>query len=227
MTTAIPTVETPGPEIFDVELEHSLLEENARLARENRELLEHHSVVAVDFMGAIGSGKTSLIARLADMFNDKTGVAIFSGDVTTIPHVDALAGAGVPVVQISGANGSQLDANLVAKAIREIDLREIGFIFVEHLGSLFCPAAFPLGSKARVVVVSVTEGPCVIKKHPHLFFGADIVVINKIDISDVMSVSIDELTRDILTLKPDIKIIPMSCRTGDGLDEVASALLAI
>ena len=227
MTTPAPTIETSGPEIYDVELEHSLLEANAQLARQNRELLDHYNTTAVDFMGAMGSGKTSLIAKLADVFKDKTGVAIFSDDATIIPQVDALAGQGVPVVQIGAPGGDQLDAKLVAKGLHEIDLREIGFVFVEHSGGVFCPAACPIGSKTRVVVVSVSEGPSIVKQHPHLFFGADIVVINKIDVIDVMEANLDELSRDIRTLKPDIKIIPMSCLTGAGLEDVESALLAI
>lgn len=226
MITPIPTIVTPETEIYDVELEQSLLEANSQLARQNRELLDHYNVTAIDFMGAMSSGKSSLITKLADMFKDKTGVAIFSGDATIVPEMDALAGQGVPVVPIGTVNGGQLDTSFVARTLREIDLREIGFVFIEHSGGLFCPAACPLGSKARVVVVSITEGQSIVKKHPHLFFGADIVVINKTDLAD-MSVSIEELSRDIRTLKPDIKIIPMSCHTSAGLEDVESALLAI
>jgi hydrogenase nickel incorporation protein HypB len=100
-------------------------------------------------------------------------------------------------------------------------------IFVENIGNLICPAEFPLGSKARVVVVSVTEGPYMVKKHPHMFLGAQIVVINKFDLAGPMGVSVDELTNDVHTLKPDIRVIPTSCKTGKGVDEVAKALLAI
>jgi hydrogenase nickel incorporation protein HypB len=92
---------------------------------------------------------------------------------------------------------------------------------------LICPAEFPLGSKARVVVVSVTEGPYMVKKHPHMFLGAEIVVINKADLAGAMEVSIEELTRDVHTLNPAIKVIPASCKTCDGVEEVASALLAV
>ncbi|HET7237975.1 MAG TPA: hydrogenase nickel incorporation protein HypB, partial [Terrimicrobiaceae bacterium] len=120
-----------------------------------------------------------------------------------------------------------LDANLVGKACQRIDLDAVKLIFVENIGNLICPAEFPLGSKARVVVVSVTEGPYMVRKHPHMFLGSQIVVINKIDLAAAMDVSVEDLTRDVHTLKPDIKVIPTSCKTGAGLDEVAAALLAI
>ena len=133
----------------------------------------------------------------------------------------------IPVVQIATINGCHLDANLVGKGLRKIDIGKAKFIFIENIGNLICPAEFPLGSKARVVVVSVTEGPWMVRKHPHMFLGAQIVVINKIDLADAMGVSVEALTNDVHTLKPDIKVVPTSCKTGEGIDRVAETLLAI
>jgi hydrogenase nickel incorporation protein HypB len=100
-------------------------------------------------------------------------------------------------------------------------------IFIENIGNLICPAEFPLGSKARVVVVSVTEGPWMVRKHPHMFLGAQVVVINKIDLAEAMEVSVEQLIADVHALKPDIKVIPTSCKKGTGLDEVVETLLAV
>jgi hydrogenase nickel incorporation protein HypB len=221
----IQIIEAVPEEIYDIELEHSLLEANARLARENRALLDQHGIKAIDFMGAIGSGKTTLIGRTVEKLKDRFGVAVFNGDATTSNDADLIAGQGVPVVQIATVNGCHLDANLVGKALRKIDLDKLNLIFIENIGNLICPAEFPLGSRARVVVVSVTEGPYMVRKHPHMFLGAAVVVINKIDLAGAMDVSVEDLMRDVHTLKPDIKVIPTSCKTGAGLDEVAAALL--
>lgn len=220
-------IEAVPEEIYDIELEHSLLEANAKLADENRALLDRHDVTAIDFMGAIGSGKTTLITRLVGKLKDRMGVAVFNGDATTSTDADAIAAQGVQVVQIATINGCHLDANLVGKACRRIDLEGIRFLFIENIGNLICPAEFPLGSRARVVVVSVTEGPYMVRKHPHMFLGAEIVVINKIDLARAMEVSVEDLIRDVGTLKPDIKVIPTSCKTGAGLNDVAAALLAV
>jgi hydrogenase nickel incorporation protein HypB len=227
MTTTIPIIQASPDEIYDIELEHSLLEANAKLARENRAVLDGCGVVAIDFMGAIGSGKTTLITRLAETLKSEIDVAVLNGDATISTDYDKAAAQGVSIVQIATVNGCHLDANLVGKALKGIDLDKTGLIFIENIGNLICPAEFPLGSKARVVVVSVTEGPYMVKKHPHMFLGADIVVINKLDLAEVMGVSIAELTRDVHTLKPDIKVIPTSCKTGAGINEVAAALLAV
>ena len=220
-------IEANPAEIYDIELEHSLLEANDKLAQKNREDLDKHGITAIDFMGAIGSGKTTLITRLVEKLKDRVGVAVFNGDATTSSDGDPIAAMGVPIVQIATINGCHLDANVVAKACKKIDLSKIGLIFIENIGNLICPAEFPLGSKARVVVVSVTEGPWMVRKHPHMFMGAQLVVINKVELADIMEVSVEKLIEDVHKLKPDLQVIPTSCKTGKGLDDVAMAILAI
>src|SRR5277367_1590001 len=222
----IQTIEASPDETYDIELEHSLLEANAKLARENRALLDRHGIAAIDVMGAIGSGKTTLIGRLVGRLKDHFGVAVLNGDATTSTDADLIAGQNVPVVQIATVNGCHLDANLVGKALRKIDLARLKLIFIENIGNLICPAEFPLGSKARVVVVSVTEGQYMVRKHPHMFLGADLVVVNKVDLASAMEVSVDGLTTDVHRLKPDIQVIPTSCKNGVGLEELTTALLA-
>jgi hydrogenase nickel incorporation protein HypB len=221
------TLEASPDEIYDIELEHSLLEANGKLATENRALLDRHGITAIDFMGAIGSGKTTLITKLVEMLKDRMGVAVFNGDATTSNDADAIAKQNVPVVQIATINGCHLDANLVGKGLKRIDLDHLKMIFIENIGNLICPAEFPLGSKARVVVISVTEGPWMVRKHPHMFLGAQLVVINKIDLAKAMEVSVEQLLNDVHTLKPGLKVIPTSCKKGTGLDEVVEALLAV
>jgi len=223
----IPTIQASPEEIYDIELEHSLLQANAKLAKENRSQLDHHGITAIDFMGAIGSGKTTLIGRLVAKLKDQLGVAVFNGDATTVDDVNLIANQGVPTVQLATVNGCHLDANLVGKALRTINLKQVKLIFIENIGNLICPAEFPLGSKSRVVVVSVTEGPYMVKKHPHMFLGANVVVINKTDLAEVMGVKVEQLTRDVHALRPDIKVIPTSCKTGAGLDDVAAAILKV
>jgi hydrogenase nickel incorporation protein HypB len=226
LTREIPRIEASPEEIYDIELEHSLLEANARLAEQNQILLKSHGITAIDFMGAIGSGKTSLIALLAEKLRDKGGIAVFNGDATTSDDQNLVAGTGVQVVQLATVNGCHLDANLVGKALKKIELDGLRLLFLENIGNLICPAEFPLGANARVVVISVTEGPWSVRKHPHMFLGAQIVVINKIDLAAAMEVSVESLAADVHKLKPSIQVIPTSCKTGVGIDEVAAAVQA-
>ncbi|MBV8328958.1 MAG: hydrogenase nickel incorporation protein HypB [Verrucomicrobia bacterium] len=223
----IQKIEASPDESYDIELEHSLLEANAKIARENRSLLDQHGVTAIDVMGAIGSGKTTLISRLVERLKNRLGVAVLNGDATTSTDADLIAGQNVPVVQIATVNGCHLDANLVGKALRKIDLTNLKLMFIENIGNLICPAEFPLGSKARVVVVSVTEGQYMVRKHPHMFLGADVVVVNKVDLAPAMEVSVADLSADVHRLKPAVKVIPTSCKSGVGLEDLTTAILNV
>src|SRR3981189_1795617 len=115
------TIQAIPEEIYDVELEHSVLETNAKVGRQNRALLDRHRVTAIDIMGAIGSGKTTLITRLVEKLKDRMGVAVFNGDATTAHDTDLIAAQGVPLVQIATVNGCHLDANLIGKALERMD----------------------------------------------------------------------------------------------------------
>jgi hydrogenase nickel incorporation protein HypB len=221
---AIQTIVAPAEETGEVELEHNLFDANAKVAEQNRALLEKHGGAAIDFMGAIGSGKTTLITKLVEKLRPKIGVAVLNGDPTTTDDYDALARQEVPIIQIA-THGCHLDAQLVHQGLQKIELGKTALVFVENVGNLICPAEFPLGSKARVVVISVTEGPYMVKKHPHMFLGADLVVINKIDLAEVMGVSAQELTADVHRLKPGLKVIQASGKNGVGVDEIATILL--
>lgn len=223
----IETIKAVPEEIYDIELEHSLLQANEEIAGRNRQLLDAHDISAIDFMGAIGSGKTTLITRLCEHLKETVGLAVFNGDATLSHDADAIAALGIPVIQIATVNGCHLDANLVEKALHKIPLEKTRLLFIENIGNLICPAEFPLGSKARVVVVSVTEGPYMVKKHPHMFLGADLVVINKTDLAGAMEISVAELTQDVHTLKPGLPVIATSCRNGSGIGEVAAAIQAL
>src|SRR5215831_12493526 len=119
MTSAIQAV---PEEIHDIELEHSLLAANAKLAKENRALLDEHGITAFDFMGAIGSGKTTLISKLVERLKNEFGIAVFNGDATLANDTEPITKQGVPVVQIATVNGCHLNANLVGKGLKRIDL---------------------------------------------------------------------------------------------------------
>ena len=211
-------------EIFDIELEESLLEANRRIAEQNRRLLDENGVKAIDVMGSVGSGKTSLISRLVGLLKERYRIAYIAGDLTTTIDADIIAEHGVPVIQVNTGKECHLDANLVAKALRKIDLASTDLIFIENVGNLICPAEFPLGAHQRIVVVSVTEGPYVVVKHPYIFMEADLAVVNKIDIAEAMGVDIGKLEADMRNVKPGLRVVRTSCRTGEGIDEVVEAL---
>lgn len=211
-------------EIFDIELEADLLKANEELATKNRELLRKHDVMTIDVMGAIGSGKTTLIEKLVQALKKKYKIAVFKGDLTTTIDAELIGRHGVEVVPINTGKECHLDANLVKKALQKINLEDIDLLFIENVGNLICPADFPLGSEKRVVVISVTEGPYMVVKHPFIFMDADVAVINKKDLAQAMGVEVKRLKADVMEINPNVKVVATNGRSGEGVKEVVDSL---
>lgn len=211
-------------EIFDIELEEDLLKRNEELARKNKELLDKNRIIAIDIMGSVGAGKTSLIKNLIIRLKNKHQLGVIAGDLTTTIDAERIKEEKVEVVQVNTGKECHLDANLIARAIKEFNLEKMNILFIENVGNLICPAEFPLGSHKRIVVVSLTEGPWMVTKHPYIFREADLVVINKIDLAQAMKVSVESITKDVRQLRPELKTIPTNCLTGQGIEDIIKFL---
>jgi hydrogenase nickel incorporation protein HypB len=218
------TVQSEPGEMFDIELDEDLKKANDLIADGNRRLLQKHRIQAIDVMGSVGSGKTSLIEQLILLLRSTYRIVAFKGDLTSRIDSERISNLGVQAVQINTGRECHLDANLVKKALGKVDLSTIDLIFIENVGNLICPADFPLGSNKRVVVVSVTEGPYMIVKHPFIFADADVAVINKIDLAGPMNVDANNLGSDVRAINAKTSVVFTNCRTGQGVSEVASAL---
>jgi hydrogenase nickel incorporation protein HypB len=108
--------------------------------------------------------------------------------------------------------------------VERISLQDIDLLIIENVGNLICPAEFPLGTDKRVVVVSVTEGPYMILKHPFTFMTADVMVINKKDLAEIMKIDTDQLERQAKDVKPDLKVAVTNALSGNGVEELIKAL---
>jgi len=218
------TVQSEPGEIFDIELDENLKKANDLIADENSRQLLKHGVKAVDVMGSAGSGKTSLIEQLVLLLKGKYRMVAFKGDLTSKIDSERIANLGIETVQISTGRECHLDANLVRKALARVDLTAVDLLFIENVGNLICPADFRLGSDKRVVVVSVTEGPYMVVKHPLIFADAHVAVINKIDLAGPMDVDLNKLGNDVREINRKTSVVFTNCRTGQGVRDVASAL---
>lgn len=211
-------------EIVEIEPGRDILKVNEKLALKNRELLRNYNVKAIDIMGSIGAGKTSLIEKLVQALKNKYRIAVFKGDLTTTIDAEQIGRHGVDVVAINTGRECHLDANLVARATERIKLESIDLLLIENVGNLICPAEFPLGTDKRVVVVSVTEGPYMVIKHPFSFMNADVAVINKKDLAKLMKVDTEKLGMDVMEIKPEVKIVVTNALNGEGIEELIDAL---
>jgi hydrogenase nickel incorporation protein HypB len=206
-----------GPPAGVVEIEAALLAKNDSLAAHNRAWLAERGIVALNLMSSPGSGKTSLLRRTVLELSPVRPVAVVEGDQETRLDAERIRSTGAPVVQINTGAGCHLDAAMLARGLTALDPPRGSLVFVENVGNLVCPALFDLGEAAKVVVVSVTEGEDKPLKYPQMFAGADLVVVNKIDLLPHVDVRLDRLTAHCRSVNPDAGVLPLSVTTGEGM----------
>ena len=202
-----------------------LFKDHRTLAEANRSRLDQYKVKMIDIMGSVGTGKTSLIQRLVSRLKKDYRIVVINGDLATTIDQERVRACGVDAFQINTGRECHLDAGMLRAVLEQIDLEQTDLILVENVGNLICPVDFPLGAHRRLLVISVTEGPYVAKKHPAIFMEMEFVAINKIDLASVMEVDVSGLVGDIRAIRANTKVFPVSCREQKGLDELATALL--
>jgi len=217
-------IKADDDEVLDIELEEDFIKANERMADLNRKTFDRYGVKVIDFMGSIGSGKTSIIERLVEVLKGRYKVGVIAGDTTTTIDAERVARHGVPSLQINTGRECHLDAPLVRKASKKLLREGVNLILIENVGNLICPAEFPLGAHKRVVVVSVTEGEYMIKKKQDIFRAAQVGIINKKDMAGYMGIDANELVKDALEANPKMKVVVMSAKKGEGIDELVKAL---
>jgi hydrogenase nickel incorporation protein HypB len=192
---------------------------NERLAEDNRAILDQAGVVSLNLMASPGAGKTSLIEQTLARIGRQFRIAVVDGDVATNIDADRAAAAGATAVQINTGGDCHLDASMVQQAINQLDLSIIDLLIVENVGNLICPANFQLGTHYSVLIASVTEGDDKPYKYPGMYQGADILVINKIDLLPYVDFDLAYFKQGVEALNPSLLTFYISCKTGEGLEE--------
>lgn len=207
-----------------IELNEDLIENNENLAAQNKEILLKYNIRSFDIVGAIGAGKTALLESISKRISKNKRVLVINGDVTTRIDADRIEKHGVKTIQINTGRECALNSYHISQVIKNLDLSEYDVVFIENVGNLICPSDFILGTDKRIVVVSITEGPWVIRKHPILFKFSDIAVINKVDLIDIIDVNIEDMISDALEINPNIKIFTTSAVTEENIPELITEL---
>ena len=195
-----------------------ILKANDTVALENRVVFDAAGVLVLNIMASPGAGKTSFILATARGLPDGVRPGVIEGDVASSIDADRIAEDGIPVVQINTGGNCHLDAPMIRSALPHLALDDIDLLFIENVGNLICPANYRLGAHAAVVIASVPEGHDKPYKYPGMFAGADAVLLNKTDMSEVFEFDHASFERGVRAVNPAAPLFRISCRTGDGIE---------
>lgn len=201
-----------------ITLERDILAENDQHAAHNRQRFAATGTVALNFVSSPGSGKTTLLVRTIAALAGRLPIGVIEGDQQTSVDADRIRAAGAPAIQINTGKGCHLDAHMVGHALDHLPALTGGFLFIENVGNLVCPAAFDLGEAARVAIVSVTEGDDKPLKYADIFATASLILVNKIDLAPHVDADVNELIANARRVNPGVAVLTVSARTGEGLD---------
>jgi hydrogenase nickel incorporation protein HypB len=200
-----------------ISLEQDILAKNQLLAERNRGWFIGRGVFAVNLMSAPGSGKTSILERTIRDLSGKITISVLEGDQATSSDAERIRACGAAAVQINTGAGCHLDAHMVSHGVAALDLRPETILLIENVGNLVCPALFDLGERARVVVVSVTEGDDKPAKYPHMFRSGHMMLINKIDLLPYVRFDVARCVGRAREINPELVVLMLSAETGEGM----------
>jgi hydrogenase nickel incorporation protein HypB len=201
-----------------VDIHTSILDKNDRLAERNRGFFKAKKLLVLNVLSSPGSGKTSFIQQTAVALRGQLRVGVIVGDLATDNDASRLRAAGIPVVQITTGTACHLEAEMVARAMTQLDLDSLDLLIIENVGNLVCPASYDLGEDLRVVLLSVTEGEDKPLKYPPMFFSARVVIVSKSDLAAAVEYPREKALEIIRRASPRAEIYEVSAKTGAGMD---------
>ncbi|HEY9646938.1 MAG TPA: hydrogenase nickel incorporation protein HypB [Chroococcidiopsis sp.] len=208
---------------FDAALGINLLHVNQDGADHNRAHLDGWGITCLNIMSSPGAGKTALLERTLAVLAQELAIAVIEGDMTTELDADRLRQYGVPVIAINTGRSCHLDSKMVAGGLHRLahdhTPEAIDLLLVENVGNLVCPAEFEVGEHAKVALLSLTEGEDKPLKYPIMFQEADCLLITKLDLAPHLDVDITKIEANVRQMNPHVTIIPISTKTGEGLDQ--------
>jgi hydrogenase nickel incorporation protein HypB len=202
-----------------VALETALLDKNQRIAERNRAGFAERGIVALNLMSSPGSGKTTLLVRTLRDLAGEIAMSVVEGDQETSADAERIRATGAKAVQINTGAGCHLEADMLDRALRQLQPPPASVLFIENVGNLVCPALFDLGEKARIVVLSVTEGDDKPLKYPHMFRSAQLMVTTKMDLAPHVAFDVAQAERHARRVNPTIRCLRVSSTSGAGLDD--------
>ena len=207
-----------------IDIKESVYARNDKLARSLNETLTEKGVFCTNIMGAPGVGKTTVLLQILQMLKALGSPScVIEGDLESDIDTQKLKALGFPTVQINTGGGCHLDAPVVADAFAGLSFSN-GFLFIENIGNLVCPAEFMIGEHIKLLICAVTDGSDKPYKYPIAFEKADIILLNKCDLMDYVNFDMKFFNDGISKLNPKAPVFMVSGETGEGFNEVVEWL---
>lgn len=197
----------------------NILSANDQLADQNRRVLDSAGVYAINIMASPGAGKTTLVEQTVSRLAGTMKIGVIEGDMATSIDAERAEAAGAVSVQINTGGNCHLEAQMVRDAMAQLSLDELDLLIVENVGNLVCPSGWKLGTHKSILVASVPEGDDKPYKYPGTYRGVDTLVVNKIDLLPYVKFDMDYFRRGVEVLNPGLTSFPLSCTSGEGLDD--------
>jgi hydrogenase nickel incorporation protein HypB len=207
-----------------VEVRKNVLKANDLVARDLRERFRAAGVFVVSLVSSPGSGKTAFLEKILTVLRPQCRVAALVGDLATENDALRLARSQAPVKQIITGTLCHLEAAMVQNALVGWDLDQLDLLFVENVGNLVCPSSYDLGENLRLVLMSVTEGEDKPLKYPTIFNSADVAILTKVDLAQVVEFNEEAAFANIQAVRPGMQVFKVSARNDQGVSEFADCL---
>ena len=209
-----------------ISIEEAVLAKNDALAAENRHLFENRGLAVFNLTSSPGSGKTTLIESLGVRLAGRIRMAVVEGDQETERDAERVRALGIAAVQVNTRTGCHLDAAMVRRAVAELDPAGRSLLLIENVGNLVCPALFDLGERAKIVLMSVTEGEDKPLKYPHMFRAASVLLLSKVDLLPHLDFDVTACLAHARRINPALRVFEISAKTGEGLPALCEWLTA-
>ena len=200
-----------------VVLEQDILSKNQYLAELNRDWFAERRILALNLVSSPGSGKTTLLERTIRDLHNQLPIHVIEGDQATINDAERIRATGCKVIQINTGTGCHLDADMLARGLGQLNPPSDSVLMIENVGNLVCPALFDLGERAKVVILSVTEGEDKPIKYPHMFKASSVMLLNKIDLLPHLHFDVERCIAYARQVNPGIQVFRVSAQTGEGM----------
>ena len=208
-----------------LEIKKSVFENNDREADKLRAELKKDKVFLLNLMSSPGSGKTTTLGRTIAALKDEFRIGVMEADIDSDVDAATIEKTGAKVIQLHTGGMCHLDAEMTRQGLDNLDLEETDLVILENVGNLVCPAEFDTGATCNAMILSVPEGDDKPLKYPLMFTVCDLVIINKMDVVPYFDFDIERCKRYIHLRNPKAQIIPVSAKTGYGIDHLAEWLL--